>query len=106
MGAERGVNRYDRVLTSMVAGGPAPALHYQQANHHQANAAIRQAGVSSFPQLRMKLFADFDSQMQWNAHDGIVLCTDWNPVNGLILSGGEDCKYKVPPPPVDSLSEC
>lgn len=33
--------------------------------------------------------------MQWNAHDGIVLCTDWNPVNGLILSGGEDCKYKV-----------
>eukprot|EP00656_Telonema_subtile_P024080 TRINITY_DN258_c0_g1_i1.p1 TRINITY_DN258_c0_g1~~TRINITY_DN258_c0_g1_i1.p1 ORF type:complete len:716 (+),score=148.95 TRINITY_DN258_c0_g1_i1:176-2323(+) len=33
--------------------------------------------------------------MQWTAHDGIVLCTDWNPVNGLILSGGEDCKYKV-----------
>jgi len=34
-------------------------------------------------------------QMQWNAHDGVVLCADWNPVNGLVVSGGEDCKYKV-----------
>jgi len=34
-------------------------------------------------------------QMQWNAHDGVVLCADWNPVNNLIVSGGEDCKYKV-----------
>ena len=33
--------------------------------------------------------------MQWNAHDGVVLCADWNPVNGLVVSGGEDCKYKV-----------
>ena len=32
---------------------------------------------------------------QWKAHDGVILKVDWNPVNGLILSGGEDCKYKV-----------
>uniref|UniRef100_A0A3Q3M7Z8 Intraflagellar transport 80 homolog (Chlamydomonas) n=1 Tax=Mastacembelus armatus TaxID=205130 RepID=A0A3Q3M7Z8_9TELE len=32
---------------------------------------------------------------QWKAHDGIVLKVDWNSVNDLILSGGEDCKYKV-----------
>lgn len=31
----------------------------------------------------------------WKAHDGIVLVAHWNPVNNLILSGGEDCKYKV-----------
>lgn len=34
-------------------------------------------------------------QLQWNAHDGIVLCADWNVANGLIVSGGEDCTYKV-----------
>lgn len=33
--------------------------------------------------------------LQWNAHDGIVLCVDWNVANGLIISGGEDCTYKV-----------
>ena len=32
---------------------------------------------------------------QWKAHDGVILKVDWNPVNNLILSGGEDCKYKV-----------
>jgi WD40 repeat protein len=32
---------------------------------------------------------------QWKAHEGIILKIDWNPVNNLILSGAEDCKYKV-----------
>ncbi|XP_041351349.1 intraflagellar transport protein 80 homolog [Gigantopelta aegis] len=31
----------------------------------------------------------------WKAHEGIILVIDWNPVNNLILSGGEDCKYKI-----------
>ena len=25
----------------------------------------------------------------------MILQVDWNPVSNLILSGGEDCKYKV-----------
>ena len=33
--------------------------------------------------------------MQWKAHDGVILKVDWNPVNNLILSGGEDCRYRV-----------
>lgn len=33
--------------------------------------------------------------MQWKAHDGLVLKVDWNHTNNLILSCGEDCKYKV-----------
>nr|XP_023662977.1 intraflagellar transport protein 80 homolog isoform X2 [Paramormyrops kingsleyae] len=33
--------------------------------------------------------------LQWKAHDGVILKVDWNAVNDLILSGGEDCKYKV-----------
>lgn len=31
----------------------------------------------------------------WKAHDGIVLQVDWSPVNNMIVSCGEDCKYKV-----------
>ncbi|XP_074657644.1 intraflagellar transport protein 80 homolog [Tubulanus polymorphus] len=33
--------------------------------------------------------------LTWKAHDGLILTLDWNPVNNLILSGAEDCKYKV-----------
>ncbi|XP_076197561.1 intraflagellar transport protein 80 homolog isoform X2 [Aptenodytes patagonicus] len=33
--------------------------------------------------------------LQWKAHDGLISKTDWNSVNDLILSAGEDCKYKV-----------
>jgi len=31
----------------------------------------------------------------WKAHDGIVLKADWNASNNLIVSCGEDCKYKI-----------
>eukprot|EP01013_Petalomonas_cantuscygni_P036802 TRINITY_DN674_c1_g1_i1.p2 TRINITY_DN674_c1_g1~~TRINITY_DN674_c1_g1_i1.p2 ORF type:complete len:830 (+),score=183.64 TRINITY_DN674_c1_g1_i1:144-2633(+) len=31
----------------------------------------------------------------WRAHDGIVLQADWCSLSGLIVSGGEDGKYKV-----------
>ncbi|EFJ41230.1 intraflagellar transport protein IFT80 [Volvox carteri f. nagariensis] len=34
-------------------------------------------------------------QNAWKAHDGVVLKVDWSPINHLIVSGGEDCKYKV-----------
>lgn len=33
--------------------------------------------------------------LKWKAHDELVLCVDWNPSNKLILSGGEDRKFKV-----------
>ncbi|NWT08394.1 IFT80 protein, partial [Vireo altiloquus] len=32
--------------------------------------------------------------LQWKAHDGLILKTDWNSVNDLVLSAGEDCRYK------------
>ena len=32
---------------------------------------------------------------QWKAHEQIILKCDWNTVNNLIISGGEDCRYKV-----------
>jgi len=33
--------------------------------------------------------------LQWKAHDGIILCLDWCASNKLIVSGGEDRKYKI-----------
>uniref|UniRef100_A0A1I7VWG2 WD_REPEATS_REGION domain-containing protein n=1 Tax=Loa loa TaxID=7209 RepID=A0A1I7VWG2_LOALO len=35
------------------------------------------------------------SVIRWKAHDGIILCIDWNANTNLLVSGGEDCKYKV-----------
>ncbi|XP_069692429.1 intraflagellar transport protein 80 homolog isoform X2 [Periplaneta americana] len=31
---------------------------------------------------------------RWRAHDGLILKVAWNPSNSLIVSGGEDCRYK------------
>ncbi len=33
--------------------------------------------------------------LQWKAHEGVVLKVDWSPTNNCIVSCGEDCKYKV-----------
>ncbi|XP_056139215.1 intraflagellar transport protein 80 homolog [Lampris incognitus] len=46
-------------------------------------------------QLVIKPLQPNDKVIQWKAHDGIILKVDWNSVNDFILSGGEDCKYKV-----------
>ncbi|VDM30087.1 unnamed protein product [Toxocara canis] len=35
------------------------------------------------------------SPIKWKAHDGLVLCVDWSLNTNLIVTGGEDCKYKV-----------
>lgn len=34
-------------------------------------------------------------QVSWKAHEGVVLKADWNAITGLIVTGGEDCRYKV-----------
>jgi intraflagellar transport protein 80 len=34
-------------------------------------------------------------QLTWKAHEGIVLAIDWNPANNLIVSAGEDGKYRL-----------
>lgn len=46
-------------------------------------------------QLVIKSLQPSAKPTSWKAHDGVVLKVDWNPANGLIVSGGEDCKYKV-----------
>eukprot|EP01084_Bolivina_argentea_P287450 493246_1 len=32
---------------------------------------------------------------KWRAHSGIVLCLDWNAINNLLVTGGEDCYYRI-----------
>lgn len=34
-------------------------------------------------------------QLEWKAHEGIVMQLDWSFVNNTILSAGEDCRYKI-----------
>lgn len=46
-------------------------------------------------QLVIKPLQPSAKVLQWRAHDGVILKVDWSAVNDLILSGGEDCKYKV-----------
>ena len=36
-------------------------------------------------------------KLGWQAHDSLILKTDWSSVNDLIISGAEDCRYKVSP---------
>ncbi|XP_039612497.1 intraflagellar transport protein 80 homolog isoform X1 [Polypterus senegalus] len=50
---------------------------------------------TSGKQLIIKPLQPSAKVVQWKAHDGVILKIDWNSVNDLILSGGEDCKYKV-----------
>ncbi|KAJ7333192.1 Intraflagellar transport protein 80 [Desmophyllum pertusum] len=50
---------------------------------------------TSGKQLVIKPLQAAAKPVQWKGHDGVVLKVDWNPINNLIISGGEDCKYKV-----------
>ena len=34
-------------------------------------------------------------KMAWQAHDRAILKVDWSSVTDMIISGGEDCRYKV-----------
>lgn len=34
-------------------------------------------------------------KLAWQAHDAVILKVDWSAVTDQIISGGEDCRYKV-----------
>ena len=46
-------------------------------------------------QLVIKPLQPSSKPTSWKAHDSIIMKVDWNSVNNTIISGGEDCKYKV-----------
>jgi len=45
--------------------------------------------------IHLKSIQAGQKQVEWKAHEGIVLQLDWSFVNNTILSGGEDCRYKI-----------
>ena len=50
---------------------------------------------SSGKSLVIKPLQPGSKPTQWKAHDGLILSVDWSMANNLIISGGEDRKYKV-----------
>ncbi|ESO09780.1 hypothetical protein HELRODRAFT_158228 [Helobdella robusta] len=46
-------------------------------------------------QLTIKPIQTNVKNLNWKAHEGLILCVDWNHTNNLIISGAEDCKYKI-----------
>lgn len=45
--------------------------------------------------IMLKSIQAGSKSIEWKAHEGIVLMVDWSFVNNTILSGGEDCRYKI-----------
>ncbi|CAG9768961.1 unnamed protein product [Ceutorhynchus assimilis] len=43
----------------------------------------------------IKQLAPNTKPLKWKAHDGLVLCLAWSVASNVIVSGGEDCKYRV-----------
>ncbi|XP_063974091.1 intraflagellar transport protein 80 homolog [Diachasmimorpha longicaudata] len=46
-------------------------------------------------QLAIQSLNSNSKPRKWFAHEGLVLVVSWNRSNGLIVSGGEDCRYKL-----------
>ena len=51
--------------------------------------------IASGKTLIIKTVQANRKNLQWNGHEGTILCVDWNISNRHIISGGEDCTYKV-----------
>ena len=78
------------VLRSKLAENPTPV--YSLAWSPDENYMLYTCGKN----LAIKpIFKSGNKALAWKAHDEIVLCVDWNFSNKLIISGGEDKKYKI-----------
>ncbi|GMR32599.1 hypothetical protein PMAYCL1PPCAC_02794 [Pristionchus mayeri] len=77
------------LLRSVLATLPSPS--YSCAWNGQANKILYTCGESAYiKSLKMQV-----APLTWKAHDGIVLCADWCAASDLIVTGGEDCRFKV-----------
>ncbi|KAK0160104.1 hypothetical protein PV328_007545 [Microctonus aethiopoides] len=46
-------------------------------------------------QLLLQSLNSSTKSRKWFAHEGLILAVSWNKNNNLIISGAEDCRYKV-----------
>ena len=70
---------------------------------HFANKSVSAETATTEPSADSRNAA---STPAWRAHDGVVLAVDWCAVSNLLVSGGEDRKYKVWDPHGRSLFSC
>jgi len=45
--------------------------------------------------IHLKSIQAGQKEVEWKAHEGVVMMLDWSYVNNTILSAGEDCRYKI-----------
>ncbi|KAL1513318.1 hypothetical protein ABEB36_002740 [Hypothenemus hampei] len=45
--------------------------------------------------VAIKQLAANTKPLKWRAHEGLVLCLAWSNAADVIVSGGEDCRYRV-----------
>jgi len=45
--------------------------------------------------LTIKPLSASEKETKWRGHDSPITTVDWNPVTNLIVTGAEDCRYKV-----------
>ncbi|CAG0919935.1 unnamed protein product, partial [Notodromas monacha] len=77
------------MLRSTLAQGMNPA--YGVAWSPNSDAVLYTSGKS----LVIKPLQPNSKPLQWRGHDGLILAVDWSPLNGCILSGGEDTRYRL-----------
>lgn len=81
-------SRNGLLRTTLLSGGP-PV--YSAAWSPDSNKVL----LTQAKALVIKPLSPNNKQTKWQAHDGLVLKVAWCSCNDLIISGGEDCKYKV-----------
>jgi intraflagellar transport protein 80 len=77
--------------TVATADSPVFAVCWDSTSERLLYASGKQLSVRSVAGDR----ASSKASTSWKAHDGAVLCADWCAVHSLIVSGGEDCRFKV-----------
>lgn len=77
------------MLRSTLAQCPEPI--YAAAWAPDSLAAIYAIG----PNLVIKPTIPNAKTIQWKGHEGVILCLSWSPTSKLIITGSEDCRYKV-----------
>lgn len=55
----------------------------------------QQFAIGGYKTINIKELKLGQRDVQFKAHDGVVLALDWNSSNNLILSCGEDYLYKI-----------
>lgn len=93
--AARPARRAARSRAATAARPPAPPRADQSIYAIAWSSDGEQLLFAAGKDLVIKPYQPSAKQTQWRAHDAPVTSIDWSGVSGLIVSGGEDCRYKV-----------